>query len=741
MEIKVTPELVAQHGLTPEEYERIKEILGREPNFTELGIFSVMWSEHCSYKSSLPWLKSLPREGENLLAKAGEENAGAVEIGDGWVVVFKMESHNHPSAVEPYQGAATGVGGIMRDIFAMGARPIASLNSLRFGNLESPQTRYLFDGVVRGIADYGNCFGVPNVGGEVYFEDTYQENPLVNVMALGVAKRGYLASALAKGPGNPVFIVGSSTGRDGIHGATFASEELNEKSQARRPSVQIGDPFMEKLLLEACLEAIRGGHIVGIQDMGAAGITCSTSEMAAKGGCGMKIDLDKVPRREEGMIPYELMLSESQERMLLVVERGYEEEVKAIFKKWELNCEVIGQVVEEGWLKVREGGEVVASIPPHSLVVGEGAPVYKRKEKKPKYLDRVGKRLKGRFPPPADFNQALLKLLSSPTISSKEWVYRQYDTMVRTNTLLPPGSDAAVIRIKKLNKGLALTADGNGRYCYLDPRMGGRIAVAEAARNLICSGAKPLAVTDCLNFGNPEDPEVFWTFARCVEGIGEACRAMQTPVTGGNVSFYNQSPQGSVYPTPVIGMVGLIDDLDKVTTQWFKEKGDLILLLGENRGELGGSEYLRVIYGMVGGGCPVLDLDYELRVQALCRWGIAQGLVKSAHDLSEGGLAIALAEACLASPEGRVGAWVDSLDGPDEVSSLFGESQSRIIVTVEDEGWKRLKEKGDNSGVKVRVIGKVGGDKLKIGNLVDLDLGRLEDEYRFSLVRIMEGRS
>ena len=591
----VTPKLVLEHGLSLEEYEMIKKILGRNLTYTELGIFSVMWSEHCSYKNSIAVLKTFPREGENLLAKAGEENAGAVDIGNGLAIIFKIESHNHPSAVEPYQGAATGVGGIMRDIFTMGARPIACLDSLRFGDLSSPRVRYLFDGVVRGIGDYGNCFGVPTVAGEVYFDDSYTGNPLVNAMCIGVVKVDQMARAKAEGEGNPVLLVGASTGRDGIHGVTFASEEISEKSEERRPSVQIGDPFMEKLLMEASLEIIKEDLIVGIQDLGGAGLTCATSETAARGKSGIEIDVSLVPVREENMIPYEIMLSESQERMLVIAKKGFEKRVQEIFAKWGLHSVIIGKVTDDKMLRVKKQGEVVAEIPAASLALGGGAPVYVRERNKPKYLDEATKLNLSELRIPGNLNQVLLQLLASPNITSKRWVYEQYDTMVRTATVVGPGSDAAVLRLRKTNQAIATTTDCNGRYCYLNPRMGGRIAVAESARNVVCSGAKPLAITNCLNFGNPYDTEVYWTFAECVAGMGEACRALNTPVTGGNVSFYNEDPQRVVYPTPVVGMVGLIEDLKHITTMSFKEEKDLIILLGENKEELGASEYLKVI--------------------------------------------------------------------------------------------------------------------------------------------------
>ena len=650
-EPEVTLELATEHGLNEEEYGRILKILRRVPTFTELGIFSVMWSEHCSYKNSISLLKTLPREGGKLLVGAGEENAGLVDIGDGLAVAFKIESHNHPSAVEPYQGAATGVGGIMRDIFTMGARPVASLNSLRFGNLDDARTRYLFAGVVKGIGDYGNSFGVPTVAGEVYFDESYQGNPLVNAMAVGIVKTSTFASATAKGDGNPVMIVGSSTGRDGIHGATFASEELSEKSEAKRPSVQVGDPFTEKLLLEASLEIIRKGYLIGIQDMGAAGISCSTCEMSAKGKSGMKIDLDKVPLREEGMSAYEIMLSESQERMLCVVKKGYEDKVRAVFEKWDLHCEIIGEVINEDKLFINYKGKLEAEMPPFELVLGGGAPVYTREQKEPSYIKEKRKFDFSSLLEPESIQETFLKVFSSPNIASKRWVYEQYDSMVRTNTIVGPGCDSAVIYIKGTNKALAMKTDCNARYVYLNPREGAKIAVAESARNIVCSGGIPLAITNCLNFGNPYKPEIYWQFAEAIAGMGEACRFFDTPVTGGNVSFYNESPDRAVYPTPTIGMIGLVEDLSHITTSYFKNEGDLIYVLGEDKEELGGSEYLKVIHKKVEGNSPQINLSTEKKIQDTVLELIRRGLINSAHDISEGGIVCALAECCIINEE------------------------------------------------------------------------------------------
>ena len=738
-EPKVTLKLAKEHGLLKEEYERIKKILGRNPTYTELGIFSVMWSEHCSYKNSIAVLKTFPREGKNLLAKAGEENAGAVDIGDGLAVVFKIESHNHPSAVEPYQGAATGVGGIMRDIFCMGARPIASLDSLRFGELSNPRVRYLFDGVVRGIGDYGNCFGVPTVAGEVYFDESYTGNPLVNCMAVGVVKPEEMASAKAYGKGNPVLLVGASTGRDGIHGVTFASEEISEKSQKKRPSVQIGDPFMEKLLLEASLEIINADLIVGIQDLGGAGLSCATSETSARGKSGMEIDISLVPLRERKMIPYEIMISESQERMLVIAKKGKEKEVQKIFSKWGLNSVIIGQVTDDKLLRVKNKGKVVAEIPADTLVLGGSAPVYIREKKKPEHLAKTSKLDLSKIEIPSDFNQVLLELIGAPNIASKRWVYEQYDTMVRTGTAVGPGSDAAVVRLRKTGKALAMTTDCNGRYCYLNPRMGGRIAVAESARNLVCSGARPLAITNCLNFGNPYDPEVYWTFAECVAGMSESCKALETPVTGGNVSFYNEDPERIVYPTPVVGMIGLIEDVKYLTTQWFKKEGDLIVLLGKNKEELGGTEYLKVIHNLAKGKPPVLDLEYEKRVQQACLELIKKGIVKSAHDCSEGGLAVALAESCISSGDHLlVGAEVELNENLREDALLFGETQSRIILSLEEKNLLELEKIAGESKIDFLILGKVGGKNLKINKWINLPIDVIRRRFYNSIPAIIE---
>jgi len=707
----ISSDLVSQHGITPEEYQRILAILGREPSFTELGIFSVMWSEHCSYKSSRVHLKQLPTEGACILQGPGE-NAGVVAIGDGVAVVFKMESHNHPSFIEPYQGAATGVGGIIRDIFTMGARPIALLDPLRFGPLTNGKNRYLMGGVVAGIAAYGNAVGVPTVGGEVHFSESYAGNPLVNVMCLGIARADRIFLARASGPGNPVIYVGAKTGRDGIHGATMASETFDETSEERRPTVQVGDPFKEKLLIEACLELMAGDAILGIQDMGAAGLTCSTCEMASRGETGIEIDLAKVPRRETGMIPYEIMLSESQERMLLVVRRGAEQRVLDVFQKWDLDAVIIGQVTSDGLMRVKDGGRVVAEIPAKALA--EQGPIYHRPMQRPAYLDKTERADLSSLPVPDKLDQVLLDLLASPDIASKQPIWRRYDHMLFCNTVVEPGSDAAVLRVQGTRKGLALAADGNGRYTYLDPYEGGKLAVAEAARNVACAGARPLAITNCLNFGSPERPEIMWQFAEAVRGMGDACRALHTPVTGGNVSFYNETLGQAIFPTPIVGMVGLLEEIGHATTQWFKRDGDVVVLLGETREELGGTEYLKVVHNREEGRPPRLDLARERVVQQACLAAIRAGIVSSSHDCSDGGLAVALAECCVTAPEHRRGA---TLEIPGEIrpdALLFGESASRIVLSVPPDQVERLRAFAREHGVPCAVLGAVGGDHLAL---------------------------
>ncbi|MFH1687984.1 MAG: phosphoribosylformylglycinamidine synthase subunit PurL [bacterium] len=734
----VTPEMVASHGLSPEEHSRIKKILGREMTFTELGVYSVMWSEHCSYKNSIALLKTLPREGKHLLAKAGEENAGAVDIGDGLAVVFKIESHNHPSAVEPYQGAATGVGGILRDIFTMGARPIASLNSLRFGSPENPRVRYLVDGVVRGIGDYGNSFGVPTVAGEVYFDKAYTGNPLINAMAVGLMKADGIVSAIATGAGNPLMIVGSKTGRDGIHGATFASEELTAKSQEKRPSVQIGDPFTEKLLLEATLEIIEKELAVGIQDMGAAGITCSCAEMSAKGEAGVLVDIDAVPLRETGMTPYEILLSESQERMLVCVKKGREKDVEAVFDKWGLDSVIIGHVTDDGLMTVRLNGEIVSQAPSRTLALGGETPVYHRETRRPGYMDEIIKIDLRDYSQDQDWNDILCRMLAAPNICHKGWVFDQYDSMVRTNTAVGPGSDAAVMRIRKTNKALAMVTDCNGRYCYINPRLGAQSAVAEAARNIVCSGGKPLAITNCLNFGNPYKPEIYYCFAEAVAGMGEACLVFDTPVTGGNVSFYNEDPQQAVFPTPTIGMIGLIEPLDNITTQFFKSEGDLVFLLGTNTEHLGASEYLHAIFDQNRGAVPPLNLAFEKKLQDALLCAIGNGLLKSAHDCSDGGLAVALAECCITDRENQVGAVIRLDDDLRVDCLLFGETQSRIVITCAPDAEEKLQHHFDQAAIPCTQIGTVGGQRLKINNLIDVDISEISAAFYEAMPKFMD---
>ena len=683
---RITPALVAEHGLTAEEYHRLVTMLGREATFTELGIVSALWNEHCSYKHSKRVLRTLPTTAPYVLQGPGE-NAGVIAVGDGMAVAFKIESHNHPSAVEPYQGAATGVGGILRDVFTMGARPIALLDSLRFGSLDTPRVRYLFGGVVKGIGDYGNCVGVPTVGGEVMFDPAYEGNPLVNAMCVGVMREEELIRAKAEGVGNPILAVGARTGRDGIHGASFASEDLTAASEAKRPRVQVGDPFKEKLLLEASLELIRSGHIVAIQDMGAAGLTSSSAEMAARGDVGVTIDVTRVPLREEGMTPYEILLSESQERMLVVAHRGHEDRVREILAKWDLSAEVIGEVIAEPVYRVTEGSRVVAEFPGSRLVTD--CPMYSPEAREGEAVRALRERDIAsitELPEERDPVWTLERLLSSPTIASKAWVYRQYDTSVRTNTVVGPGSDAAVIRLRGTTKALALKTDCNGRYVYLDPREGGRIAVAEAARNVACAGGRPMAITNCLNFGNPTRPEVFFQFREAVLGMGEACRELGTPVTGGNVSFYNESPSGAVYPTPVIGMVGLVESLDHVTRMGFAGEGDPIVMLGDPTDEIGGSEYLARIHGIVAGAPPRCDLTRERAVIETLLEAIHGGYVRSAHDCSDGGLAVALAECAIADRERPMGAEIDLSvwAALPRRSLLFGEAQGRVVLTTSD---------------------------------------------------------
>ncbi|MGE7877874.1 phosphoribosylformylglycinamidine synthase subunit PurL [Peribacillus muralis] len=669
--------LYASMGLSDEEFAMVEKILGRLPNYTETGLFSVMWSEHCSYKNSKPILRKFPITGEKVLQGPGE-GAGIVDIGDDQAVVFKIESHNHPSAIEPYQGAATGVGGIIRDVFSMGARPIAMLNSLRFGELDNDRVKYLFKEVVAGIAGYGNCIGIPTVGGEIQFDPSYEGNPLVNAMCVGLIDHKDIKKGQAHGVGNTVMYVGAKTGRDGIHGATFASEELSESSEEKRPAVQVGDPFMEKLLLEACLELIQNDALVGIQDMGAAGLTSSSAEMASKAGSGIIMNLDLVPQRETGMTAYEMMLSESQERMLIVVTKGREQEIVDLFTKYDLEAVAVGVVTDDKNLTLTHQGETVAEVPVDALA--EEAPIYHKPSAEPQYF-RDFQSMKAEMPVIEDYKETLLALLKQPTISSKEWVYDQYDYMVRTNTVVSPGSDAAVVRVRGTNKALAMTTDCNSRYIYLDPETGGKIAVAEAARNIICSGAEPLAITDCLNFGNPEKPEIFWQLEKAADGMSEACRSLSTPVIGGNVSLYNETNGEAVYPTPVVGMVGLISDLQHITTQTFKNESDLIYVVGEAKVEFGGSELQKMLEGKIFGRAPELDLTVEQKRQQQILAAIQSSLVASAHDLSEGGLSVALAESLFGS--GQLGAKVN-ISG-EAVSELFSETQSRFLLSIKPE--------------------------------------------------------
>ena len=722
-----------RHGLTPDEYERIVRALHREPTMTELGIFSVMWSEHCSYKSSRLHLRKLPTRGPRVLQGPGE-NAGAVDIGDGLAAVFKIESHNHPSFIEPYQGAATGVGGIIRDIFTMGARPIALMNALRFGPLDGPhgaRTRRIVEGVVAGIGGYGNSIGIATIGGEIAFEDPYAGNPLVNVLCLGIADASALVKGTASGAGNPVYYVGAKTGRDGIHGATMASAEFDDKSAEKRPAVQVGDPFMEKLLLEACLELMKTDALIGVQDMGAAGLTCSTCEMGARGGAGVEIDVQHVPQRETGMTPYEIMLSESQERMLLVVKKGREAEVERIFDKWDLHAAHIGEVTTDGVMRVKDHGRVVAEIPNGALV--DEAPVYDRPTRRPAYLDHattIDAAALARVEP----RDALLDVLASPTVASKRWVYTQYDTMVRTNTIALAGLTAGVVRVKETNRAIAVATDGNGRYCYLNPRRGAMLALAEAARNVVCAGAVPIGATNCLNFGNPERPEIMWQFVECVEGLAEACRALDVPITGGNVSLYNETDGKAIYPTPIIGVVGLIEDAAKVVTRTFKRDGDVVVLLGEDRGELGGSEYLRTVHKRVRGDAPSLDLARERALQTVTIDAAAAGWLRSAHDCSDGGIAVTLAECCFDT--GGLGATIE-LDGTSPETALFSESASRIVVSVAPSNERDLLEAAAAAGVPARRIGTVGGTRLSIRvggeRAIDVAVGEAEQVWTTAL--------
>ncbi len=717
-------EIAKKLGLTEEEYDRIIEIMGRQPNFTELSIFSVMWSEHCSYKNSIKYLKTLPREGKHLLVEAGEENAGLVDIGDGLGCAFKIESHNHPSAIEPYQGAATGVGGIHRDIFTMGARPIAALNSLRFGDIERPHTRHLVRGVVRGIGDYGNCLGVPTVAGEVYFNECYNQNILVNAMSVGIVKEGETVSATADGPGNPVFIVGSATGKDGIHGATFASADLTEDSADDLPAVQVGDPFQEKLLLEASLEAIQTGSIVGMQDMGAAGITCSTSEMSAKSKTGMRIDLDKVPTRQDNMEPFEILLSESQERMLIVCKKGEEDKLLKVFDKWDLECEEIGEVTDTGRIEFWHKGEVVADVPADPLVLGGGAPVYDREFEEASYYSKLKDYNEEAISEPGDYVAAAKELMKSPSLVSKRWIYEQYDHTVRVNNMgTNKVADAAAIRVKGTDKALTMSVDCNSNYVYADPYIGGMIAVAEAARNIVCTGGQPVAITNCLNFGNPYNKEVYWQFVNVIKGMTDACRRFETPVTGGNVSFYNQTELGGkvepIKPTPVIGMLGVLDNLDEYLGSGFQNEGDLIVLVGREIFDLNCSEYLAWNHKIEDSKAPYFSLEDEYDVQRTVYEANKLKIVNSAHDVSDGGLFTTLLES---SMENDLGFRID-YDSPVRFDSfLFGEAQSRVVVSVDPKDFEKLQNISAQNSVPIQKIGVVEKSALVVN---DIDFGQI----------------
>ncbi len=732
--MEITATTAAQLRLTAEEFELIKQKLGRTPNFTELCCFSAMWSEHCSYKNSIKYLKTLPREGKKMLVKAGEENAGLMDIGDGYGVVFKIESHNHPSAIEPFQGAATGVGGIHRDIFTMGARPVAALNSLRFGDIKEAKTQHLLKGIVHGIGHYGNCFGVPTVGGEIYFEPCYHTNPLVNAMSAGILKNGETISAIAKGIGNPVFFVGSATGKDGIGGASFASADITAESAEELPAVQVGDPFQEKKLLEACLEVIKTGAVVGMQDMGAAGIICSTSEMSAKGESGMRIDLDKVPARQKNMKAWELLLSESQERMLMVVEKGKEAAVLAVFEKWDLPCSEIGEVTGDGILNFYMHGTHEASLPAHELVLGGGAPQYSRETKEPAYFQKIKAFNPEGIEVPDDLKSVAEQLVAIPNIASKRYVYVQYDSMVGAgNASTNAPSDAAVVVAKPTNKGLALTTDCNSRYVFADPYKGGMIAVAEAARNIVCSGGQPLGITNCLNFGNPYDPEVYYQFVHALKGMGEACIKFDTPVTGGNVSFYNQGPDGAVYPTPTIGMVGLLDSVNEKMTLDFKEEGDIIFLIGAGSNDLNSSEYLHKIHGVEYSPAPEFDLDKEFLLQQKVAELIKSKIVKSAHDVSEGGLFISLIESCFNRDLGMDVVAADFNIRKD--AYWFGESQSRVVVTVSENDVPAFKK--ILGGHKYEELGFVTGGSVEVDGMNWGNIETWKDTYDNAIGKIL----
>lgn len=732
-----TLETARELGLLPEEFEKIKEILGRTPNFTELSIFSVMWSEHCSYKNSIVWLKTLPKDGPRMLAKAGEENAGLVDIGDGIACAFKIESHNHPSALEPYQGAATGVGGINRDIFTMGARPIAQLNSLRFGDINQERTKWLIKGVVKGIGDYGNAFGIPTVGGEVFFDECYNINPLVNAMSAGIINVGEMISATSYGVGNPVYIVGSATGKDGIHGAAFASKDITEDSVNDLPAVQVGDPFQEKLLLEATLEVIKTGAVIGMQDMGAAGIICSNSEMSAKGEHGMVIYLDKVPTRQANMKPYEILLSESQERMLIVVQKGREKDVEAVFEKWDLNCAIIGEVTDTKRLHYYMDGELVADVPAEDLVLGGGAPVYHREYKEPAYFSENKKFNIDSVKEPADLKAVAMHLVNHPNIASKRWVINQYDSMVGTaNMSTNAPSDSAVVNIKGTDKAINLTVDCNSRYVYADPEIGCAIAVAEAARNITCTGGEPVAITNCLNFGNPYNPEVYWQFVSAIKGMGSACTKFQTPVTGGNVSFYNQSSdEGPVFPTPTIGMLGVMDSKEFRTTLNFKNEGDIIYLIGESKNDINSSEYLASYHGIKASPAPFFDLEKEYETHQVIKGLIQNKLIQSAHDVSDGGLFVTLLESAMPM---NLGFEIESDDSIRKDAFLFGEAQGRIVVSVSAESQEAFVEFMSLNEIEYSNLGCVTSSEIKVDEMSFGDVSEFKYRFEHALEEIIE---
>jgi phosphoribosylformylglycinamidine synthase len=720
--VVITKELVEKQGLSMDEYDMIKKRLGREPNYTELGMFSAMWSEHCSYKNSKPVLKLFPTKGKQVIQGPGE-NAGVVDIGGGLGVVFKIESHNHPSAVEPYAASATGGGGCIRDIFTMGAQPIGLLDSLRLGRLENGHVRYLFKNIVRGFTDYANVVQIPVLGGEIYFDESFEGNPLVNAMTVGIVKNKAIVRARASGVGNLVLIVGGATGRDGVEGAAFASAGLDAEAAKKSSAVAIGDPKMGLILRKACLQLMQKGLVLGMQDMGAAGLTCSTCETSYKANTGMEVDISFVPRKEEGMNAYEVMLSESQERMLVIIDKDKLEEVRKLFAKWSVPVDVIGRVTADGLVRIKDNGEVVAEVPAAALVE---APIYKRKATRPKYLAKVNQLSLASIKPPRDYNGVLVKLLSNPTIASKAWVFKHGNPKVAGDVLLGPGSDAGIAKVPGTKKAIAVTTDCNSTYCYLNPFKGGAIAVAEAARNLVCSGAKPLAITDGINFGNPKNPEVFWQFKQAALGISSACRALNTPVVSGNVSFNNENPKGSVDPTPIVGMVGLIKDKSKTVTQYFKNTGDVIVLLGKNKEEIGGSEYLKTIHGLKRGKCPEINLNLEKRVQKTAQEAIGRGLVRSAHDCSEGGLAVALAESCISNPAKKLGAVINVTGVKIRMDAfLFGESQSRIIVSANPKNAKRILAIAKKNKTPASIIGEVTGGKLSINKAVNMPVEQL----------------